>query len=97
MLLFRKQKQKCIYQKKIDNAPVVDKNNKPIGLIDEKDLLKRLKKRDVKRKDDRWVEFYKNNRKDLYNPIQDNEADHVLYYNQNNLAEIIKQLKKIIK
>jgi len=65
--------------------------------IDEKDLLKRLKKRDVKSKDDRWVEFYKNNRKDLYNPIQDNEADHVLYYNQNNLAEIIKQLKKIIK
>lgn len=35
---------KIIYQKKIDNAPVVDKNNKPIGLIDEKDLLEFIPK-----------------------------------------------------
>ncbi|MBT3955365.1 MAG: KpsF/GutQ family sugar-phosphate isomerase [Elusimicrobiaceae bacterium] len=35
---------KIIFSKKIDNAPVVDKNNKPIGLVDEKDLLEFIPK-----------------------------------------------------
>lgn len=35
---------KVIYQQKIDNAPVVDKNNKPVGLIDETDLLEFIPK-----------------------------------------------------
>ena len=30
---------KILQEKNIDNIPVVDKNNKPLGILDERDLL----------------------------------------------------------
>ena len=65
--------------------------------IDEDELLRRLQTRDQEDKKDKWVKFYKDIRKNKYDPIKDNEADYVFHYNQKNLNEIIKQLKKMIK
>ncbi|MFA6353313.1 MAG: AAA family ATPase [Candidatus Paceibacterota bacterium] len=64
--------------------------------IEEKELLKRLSKRDLKNEKLKWVKFYKDIRKRAYEPVKNTEADCVLEYNQKNSKEIIKKLRKII-
>ncbi len=82
-------------------ALVNDCNKKIITIIietilEEDKLLIRLKKRDNKNKQHRWVEFYKDIKKEKYESIDDSEADFILKYNQNNSKEIIQAIKNIM-
>jgi len=63
--------------------------------IEEKELLKRLSKRDKKGSHLKWVKFYKNIRKRAYEPVKNTKADYVLVYIQKNSKEIINILKKL--
>ena len=43
-----------------------------------------------------WYKFQKEKREKLYEPVSDREAEYVLTYDQNNLAEILAFLEKQI-
>lgn len=64
--------------------------------LDEKETIKRLKKRDKKDKKNRWVDFHQDIRKKEFKEILNNEADYVIRFNQHNSEEVIKTLSKII-
>ncbi len=61
--------------------------------LPENELLKRLKQREEK-EGGRWTEQYYE-KKDLYEPISDNEADLVLHYTQNNYDDMVKKLSSL--
>ena len=80
---------------------VKSSNNKIITIIievilDEDELLNRLKDRDNKNKQHRWVDLYHDIRKEKYESVDESEADIVLKYNQNNSKEIIQAIKDIL-
>jgi len=64
--------------------------------LEEKELLKRLSKRDEKGNHLKWVKFYEDIRKKGYEEVRSSEAHFVLKYNQKNSKEIIKELKKLV-
>ena len=64
-------------------------------IVEENILLNRLKKRDNKNKKHKWIDFYKDIRKEKYESVKKNEADFILKYDQNNSKEIIQSIKKI--
>lgn len=64
--------------------------------LKEDELLTRLKDRDNKNKQHRWIDLYKDIRKEKYEPIDNGETDFVFKYNQNNSKEIIQAIKNII-
>jgi len=65
-------------------------------ILDEKVLLDRLKDRDSKNEQHKWVDFYKDIKKEKYEPVDISEADFVLRYDQNNSDEIIQAIKDIM-
>ncbi|MCK5475254.1 MAG: AAA family ATPase [Candidatus Pacebacteria bacterium] len=65
------------------------------AILDEDELLNRLKNRDSKNSQYRWVDLYLDIRKEKYESVEDSEADLVLRYDQNNSREIIQAIKKI--
>lgn len=66
-------------------------------VLKEDELLSRLKDRDTKNKQHRWLDFYKDIRKERYEEVNSSEADFILKYNQNNSKEIIQEIKNIIE
>ncbi|MCK5332761.1 ATP-binding protein [Candidatus Parcubacteria bacterium] len=66
------------------------------AVLDENELLTRLKKRDNKKKQFRWINNYKEIRKERYEPVENTEADFVLKYNQHNSEEIIQAIEDIM-
>ena len=66
------------------------------AVLEEDKILSRLKNRNKKNKQYRWVDFYKDIRKKEYESVDDSEADFVLKYNQNNSKEIIQAIRDIM-
>lgn len=64
-------------------------------IVDEGELLDRLETRDKKNTQHKWVDFYKDIRKERYESVEVSEADLVLRYDQNNAEEIIKEIVSI--
>ena len=65
-------------------------------ILEEDKLLIRLKERDNKNKQHRWVKFYNDIRKEKYEPVDNSEADFILKYSQNHSKEIIQAIKNIM-
>ena len=65
-------------------------------ILEEDKLLIRLKERDNKNKQHKWVKFYNDIRKEKYEPVDNSEADFILKYNQNHSKEIIQAIKNIM-
>ena len=88
-------------EKRNNYLKLADHCNKEITTIiieatlNEDKLLARLKDRDNKNKQHRWIDLYKNIRKEKYEPVDNSEADLVLKYNQDNSKEIIQAIKNV--
>jgi len=65
--------------------------------IDENTLLNRLKNRDNKNNRHKWIDFYKDIRKEKYETVEKKEANFILKYNQNNSKKIIQAIKDILE
>jgi len=64
--------------------------------IDEKDLIKRLEKRDIKSNyKTKRKEFFLSTKKYEIEYLSENEANHILEYNQKNTKEIFEKIKLI--
>jgi len=64
--------------------------------IEENMLLQRLKHRDKSNRNHRWVDLYDDIRKGKYEGVTNDEADHVLKFNQDNSDAILKRMRDIV-
>ena len=64
--------------------------------VEEKILLQRLKHRDKSNKNHRWIDLYNDIRKDKYEEVTNDEADHVLKFNQDNPDAILERMRDIV-
>ncbi len=66
-------------------------------VLSETELLDRLRERDKKSAKDKWVDFYKDIRKEQYDRVSTDESDFVFHYDQKNGDEIISDLREILR
>ena len=64
--------------------------------IEENILLQRLKHRDKSNRNHRWVDLYDDIRKEKYEEVTNDEANHVLKFNQDNSDAIFETIRGIV-